>query len=220
MVPFFSLSPRFLGCRVFTSLGLLLLGGCCTRPPRPAPPTALIQSPRAPTAEKLRVVRQCIGPLKRTEFDTPYLEVPGRDGPVQLYLREEERSRLGAEDPSQPLEIRYWYREETLFSGSVFGRGELASIRNAQAVILDRAICHRHNETMVRRPVPIEYGLPLREFMDTANRDFPHAAFQLGGCCVDTNSPQETPAYVCASCDRTYQAWSSPPPANAPTASP
>ena len=51
------------------------------------------------------------------------------------------------------------------------------------------------------------YGLPMREFAEALNHDFPHAAVRLGGCVIMNDSPRETPAYVCPVCDAAYQAW-------------
>ena len=61
---------------------------------------------------------------------------------------------------------------------------------------------------MTRRLVPIEYGLPMSAFLSAANKKFPNAAFQMGGCCVSDLSPTEAPDYVCPVCEAAYQAWS------------
>jgi hypothetical protein len=199
----------------FAKLGPLVLvallasgsGGCSSRsstlPGRSGP----FQRTRTP--EALRVYE---GPLSITvDAENGYgsLEIPQTgEKPLSLFIASEHLTKLETTDKARRHEVRYWYHDERWSSDLVMGRGELVSVRNPSGVILDLSRCTRHETDMVRRPVPIIYGLPMGDFLKAMNRDFPHPAFELGGCVVDDGAPKEEPRYVCAQCDAAAEAWS------------
>ena len=200
---------HFLGGLALALVGFVAVAGCASKPKRPEQSINILGSNKVTrTAEELRLVRQSLPLLKNTEFGHVQLDLPcGKGETVCLFLEPAEATQLKATDKHQVFEIRYWYSEDRSDYGSVYPRGALESIRDGQAVIVDRTRCQLHDQVMTRRPVHISYGLPMREFMEALNHDFPNAAVQLGGCVIMNDSPRETPAYVCPVCDAAYQAW-------------
>lgn len=201
----------------FALLTLLTLGGCTTKPTRPSPSPTTELPPRTATTrttEELRVFRGPLSVRKDSEYNFGHLEnIPnGSARPLSLFLTAEELARLETVDKTRPFEIRYWYHEEIFFQRSALGHGELVSIGNDAGLIIDRTVCPLHKATMKRRLVPVSYGYPMGEFMEAAERDFPHAAFTLGGCVMSNNSPKDEPAYACVTCEVAYQAWTPPKP--------
>ncbi len=198
-----NLTPFILGAL------LVLAAGACSNSSRSTSHSIRLGSfNRTRTAEELRIFN---GPLTITvdpQDGYGSVTIPGTDkAPLSLFLFPDDLSKLRALDKTQPYEVRYWYHEEGWLPDTMFGRGELASIRNAAGVILDRSRCAVHDFDMVRRPVPISYGMPMREQMDAMKRDFPHPAFTLGGCVIDEGAPKDETHYVCAKCDAAAKAW-------------
>ena len=201
--------PTKLAPLIFVALLVLVVGGCAN----PSRSTALagrggsFQRTRAP--EELRVYE---GPLSITvDAENGYgsLAIPQTGKrPLSLFIADEHLAKLETTDKALRHEVRYWYRDERWSSVLVIGQGELVSVRNSSGVILDLSRCTRHETNMVRRPVPIVYGLPMGDFLKAMNRDFPHPAFELGGCVIDDGAPKEEPRYVCAQCDAAAKAWS------------
>ena len=200
--------PRLI-CIVSALAGLIAFSGCTSQTPQPIPTGQKVVR----TPEELRVTRQ---PLEKLQAGTPdheRLSVLGGDGTtVSLFLTRDEAALLKAADHRQAFEIRYWYHEADYgfdalgFSGPR-GEADLESVRNGETVIIDRTRCRLHNQVMTRRLVRINYGLPMRKFVEALYHDFPNAAVQLGGCVISNYSPRETPAYVCTVCDVAYQTW-------------
>jgi hypothetical protein len=183
--------PTKLAPLIFAALLVLVAGGCAN----PSRSTALagrsgsFQRTRAP--EELRVYE---GPLSITvDAENGYgsLEIPQTGKrPLSLFIADEHLAKLETTDKALRHEVRYWYRDERWSSVLVIGQGELVSVRNSSGVILDLSRCTRHETNMVRRPVPIVYGLPMGDFLKAMNRDFPHPAFELGGCVIDDGGPK------------------------------
>lgn len=161
------------------------------------------------TPEELRIHK---GPLS-IAVDPTYgygnLNVPQpKQQSFSLFIPSEAMPKLEKLDKNQPFEVRYWYHEQSFFDDVMIGGGELVSIRDASGTILDLSRCELHTVDMIRRPVPIIHGLPMREFLEARNRDFPHPASILGGCVVDEGSPKKIPHYVCPKCEAAAEAWS------------
>jgi hypothetical protein len=161
------------------------------------------------TAEEIRLYQGPLSITVDTELGYGNLGIPqAEQESFSLFIAPEDLPKLDKLDKTQPYEVRYWYYEESWGSGTRFRRGELVSIRNASGTVLDRSRCALHNLDMARRPVPITYGLPMREFVEAMKCDFPNPAFMLGGCVITDDSRKEAPHYVCAKCDAAAEAWS------------
>jgi hypothetical protein len=199
----------FAKLRPLVLVALLASGsvGCSSRSTALAGRSGPFQRTRTP--EELRVYE---GPLSITiDAGNGYgsLEIPQADRrPLSLFIASAHLAKLETTDKARRHEVRYWYHDERWSSELVMGQGELVSVRNPSGVILDLSRCTRHDTDMVRRPVPIIYGLPMGDFLKAMNRDFPHPAFELGGCVVDDGAPKDEPRYVCAKCDAAAEAWS------------
>jgi hypothetical protein len=200
--------PRLI-CFVSALTGFIAFSGCSSPTPQPIPTGQKV----ARTPEELRVVRQPLEKLRAGNPGHELLSVPGiGDAMVSIFLTQDEAAALKTADRSQVFEVRYWYHEADYRSGSlgfgdVIGEADLESVRDGKTVIIDRTLCRLHHQTMTRGLARISYGLPMRQFVEALYHDFPHAAVKLGGCVIDYNSPQETPAYLCPVCDAAYQAW-------------
>jgi hypothetical protein len=189
---------------------LVLVAGGCSNPSHSTSFSGRLGSfQRTRTAEELRRYE---GPLSITVDDKNgygALEIPQTGKrPLSLFIADEHLAKLETTDKALRHEVRYWYRDERWPSDLVIGQGELVSVRNSSGVIVDLSRCTRHETNMVRRPVPIVYGLPMGDFLKAMKRDFPHPAFELGGCVIDGGDPKEEPRYVCAQCDAAAEAWS------------
>ncbi len=106
--------------------------------------------------------------------------------------------------------ISYWHREswiEGRRNRSTYVSGDLVSVLEMDGrPLLNRSFCSRHQRTMERRPIPIQYGLPEPVFLNFLEKECPHAGVALGGCVVD-DSHTSMPAYVCSDCDAIYQIY-------------
>ena len=66
---------------------------------------------------------------------------------------------------------------------------------------------------MVRKTVPIEYGLPIftpryEARYAASTNSFPNSqTYVLGGCCVDSGSPRFAIIYVCPECLKAAKKW-------------
>lgn len=204
MIPL-KLAPFALG--TLLALASLAASGCSSHSATLPGRTGPFQRTRTP--EELRVYE---GPLLITVDATNgygSLEIPqSNKKPLSLFIARKHLAKLETTDNARRHEVRYWYHDERWSSDLVTGQGELDSVRDPSGVILDLSRCTRHETDMVRRPVPISYGLPMGDFLKAMNRDFPHPAFTLGGCVVDEGTPKDEPRYVCAKCDAAAEAWS------------
>jgi hypothetical protein len=70
--------------------------------------------------------------------------------------------------------------------------------------------CPLHGRPLVRRRVPVAYGL-IQEppgYRDACRASFPHAdAPSPGGCALDEGSPRWAWALVCPACCAARDAW-------------
>ena len=195
------------------AVGLLFFSGCLSPGlgPRPDPFTMEFGEVTL-TPEQTRVYRLPVTRAKDAEYNytTLIFTEPGTGKEHSLYLHESEALRLEGLRPEQPVEIRvlvHWQSDGIKGGEHRWEREELDAVIGDGISLVDRSLCERHQARMTRQSVPIEYGLPSAEFLEAAQA-FPHAAFELGGCCIGPDSPKTAYAYVCSACEAEHQTWS------------
>jgi hypothetical protein len=74
-----------------------------------------------------------------------------------------------------------------------------------------KIICQIHNAVMVKKEIPIGYGLPIGPvfgYTEEREKSFPNCDDSLlGGCCVDEDSPTFELNYVCDMCNEAREEW-------------
>lgn len=190
-------------------LPLLGLAGCQSKPETTIGHFSL-EPPKLERSAEILVHLTCELDLQRADGEWLYWELFVPYGPkhrMSLFVSEENATPLLLKQTGGPVEISFWYHEETRSHwDSAFPHGELVAVRNQDGVVLDLSVCEIHGDTMTRQAVPILYGLPLRNFAEALARS-PHAPLILGGCVTMTGDPTEEPAYVCPSCEKAFAAW-------------
>lgn len=193
-------------CLILPFLGLV---GCQSQPRTTVDHYRLEPPKHERTAEKLVRVT-CELDLQRA--NRPWLDwelfVPyGPKHRMPLSVSEEHAATLLLKQTRGPFEISFWYHEiKRSHWNSALPHGELVAVRDQDGVVLDLSVCEIHGDTMIRKAVPILYGLPLKNFADALQR-FPHSPLVLGGCVTMHDDPKEMPAYVCPSCEKAFDSW-------------
>lgn len=93
-----------------------------------------------------------------------------------------------------------------------YERSMIVKVRQEGMTLLDQSLCEKHGRRMVRKALPIAYGMPG----DTVDgmpyqewsAQFPHGkGYGSGICTVYPSSPKKRNEWVCAACVEAYQKW-------------